>query len=80
MSWVDVSDSAAATMGTIVSVLYMYSPHTVIWESQGINNISLGSLFTVTPVGTYFVENDSWNPRETAFGLWSFDVKWRKEG
>lgn len=78
--WNDVSDNAAATMGLIVGSSINYSPHIVIWESASIDGITLGSLLgNVTPVGTYFVESEYWNPKETRYGLWSFDLKFRKE-
>lgn len=79
-TWEDVSDDAYATMGIIVASSWMLSPHVVIYEAQGIDGIGLGSLQSdVTPVGTYFVNQESWNPKETQFGLWSFNVAFTKE-
>lgn len=80
MTWADVSDNCQATFGLIVGSSFLYSPHTVIFESDGIDGISLAScLASVAPLGTFFVEGDSWNPVETQYGLWSFNVVWRKE-
>jgi hypothetical protein len=78
--WVEVSDGAQATMGIIVGSSRAYSPHVVIWEAQGIDGISLGSLQAdVTPIGTYFVLDPEWRPQEQQFGLWNFSVTFVKE-
>ena len=78
MQWTDVSDDAQATMGLIIGSSIGYSPHVVIWESQGIDTISLASLLaSVVPVGTFFTESDAWAPQETQYGLWSFKIAWR---
>lgn len=83
MDWVEVSDDCAATMGYIVASLYGLSPHIVIYEGRGIDGITLGSLFTITGStikGTFFSENENWDPEEVRFGLWNFKTLWRKEG
>lgn len=79
-NWVDCSDDAQATMGLIVASAWMLSPHIVIFDSQGIDGISLAScLASVAPLGTYFAEVDSWEPQETVYGLWNFKARFRKE-
>jgi hypothetical protein len=80
MDWVNVSEDCSATMGMIIGSAHSLSPHVVIWESQGIDGITLGSLVAdVVPFGTYFCNNDSWNPKEVDFGLWNFTTQFIKE-
>jgi hypothetical protein len=83
MDWIEVSDDCVATMGFITASVYGLSPHIAIYEGRGIDGITLGSLFTITGStikGTYFCENETWEPEEIRFGLWNFKTLWRKEG
>jgi hypothetical protein len=81
MNFVEVSDDCSATMGLICGSSFGYYPHIAIFLSPGIDNISLGSLLgNVTPRGTYFYENEKWEPNEVNFGLWNFKTNFRKEG
>ncbi len=80
-TWKDVSDDCCATMGIVVGSSFMLSPHVVIYEAQGIDGIGLGSLQSaITPIGTFFVNQESWSPKETQFGLWEFETNFTKEG
>ena len=79
MNWVEVSDNCAATMGLICGSSFGYYPHIAIFVGPGLSGISLGSLFTTTPRGTYFYENENWKPEEVRFGLWNFKTNFRKE-
>lgn len=83
MNWVEVSDDCQATLGLICGSSFGYYPHIAIYDGPGIDSITLGSLLTITGTvlkGTYFYENDVWEPQETNFGLWSFKTNFRKEG
>lgn len=80
MNWVEVSDNCTATIGLIVGSAVGYNPHIVIWDSVGIDGITFASLSAnVTPLGTFFCENDQWAPEEVRFGLWNFDTTFRRE-
>jgi len=81
-NWVEVSDDCAATMGLIAGSSFGYYPHCAIYNGPGIDSISLGSLLTITGTvlrGTFFCENDSWEPNEVGYGRWSFKTNFRKE-
>lgn len=83
MNWVEVSDDCVSTMGMICGSSFLANPHIAIWNGPGIDGITLGSLLSISGTvlkGTYFYENDSWEPKETNFGLWEFKTNFRREG
>lgn len=80
--WVQVSDEAWATMSLICGSATPYKPHIAIFEGNGIDGITLGSLLSTGQThckGTFFFEADEWDPQEVNFGLWNFTTPFRRE-
>lgn len=81
-NWVEVSDECAATMGMICGSAIAYSPHISIYEGNGIDGISTGSLFTTGTQhlkGTFFYDGEEWDPQSAVYGLWNFTTTFTRE-
>lgn len=84
MEFEDVSDDCAATIQMLIAtnVNQGVNAPVVVYEWPGMDGISQGSLLSLTGtelVGSFFVENESWEPKERVYGNWGFSLILRKQ-